>query len=187
MTFSLLPGHGVVFVHLEAAIFLEIQIHSSLASSGLFCNESRYVKRRWGVTGFQRAVSGTAPSLDITLRGWNLTSFTSSLGPITHDHLKLRRHGCDSNLCNYSRKPFRRLDHSQLLYSSVHNTADVHSLDFAAHCIPFLSATPPSSQTMVSQRFHSPLYLYTHQYLLQCLSNTVSNGGRQTHRCSFID
>lgn len=122
ITFSLRPGHGAVFVHLENAIFLEVQIYSSIASPELFCNESRYVKRWWGVTGFQGAISGTTPSLDITLRGWNLTSFTSSLDPA--DHLNTYgRHGCDSNLCNCSRQPFCRLDHSQFLYSFVHNTA----------------------------------------------------------------
>lgn len=55
------------------------------------------------------------------------------------------RYGCDSNLCNCSRKPFCRLDHNQFLYSFVHNTADVHSLDFAAHCTPFHPATSPST------------------------------------------
>ena len=41
------------------------------------------------------------------------------------------------------------------------STADIHSLDFATDCIPFLPGTPPSSWAMVSQRFHSPLYLRT--------------------------
>ena len=69
----------------------------------------------------------------------------------------------------------------------MHNTADVHSLDFAAHCTPFHPATPPSSWAVVSQRFHSPLYLHPHQYFLQYLSNTLSGGGKQTHRYPFVD
>ena len=40
---------------------------------------------------------------------------------------------------------------------------------------------------MVSQRFHSPLYLHTPQYLLQCLWDRVNNGGRQTNRHPFVD
>ena len=97
------------------------------------------------------------------------------------------RYGCDSNLCNRSRKPFCRLDHNQFLYSFMHNTADVHSLDFAAHCTPFHPETPPSSWAVVSQRVHSPLYSHPHEYLLQYLSNTLSGGGKQTHSYPFVD
>ena len=96
-------------------------------------------------------------------------------------------HGCDSNLRNCSPKPFCCLDHSQFLYSIVHNTANIHGLDFAADCIPFLPGVPPSNWAMVSQRFHSPLYLHTPQYLLQCLWDRVNNGGRQTNRHPFVD
>ena len=68
ITFSLLSSHDIVFVHLKAIIFLEIQIHSFLASSKLFCNKSRYIKRRWSVIEFQRVVFDIVSSLDITLR-----------------------------------------------------------------------------------------------------------------------
>lgn len=46
------------------------------------------MKHWWGVTGSRRAISGTTPSLDITLRGWDLAPFTFGLGRITDDHLK---------------------------------------------------------------------------------------------------
>ena len=92
--------------------------------------------------------------------------------------------GCDSNLRDCRPKPLCRLDYSQFL--CLHNTADIHGLNFAAHCIPFLPGTPPSSWAIVSQRFYSPLYLRTHQYLLQCLLDRVNNGGRQTHRYPLI-
>ena len=45
------------------------------------------MKHWWSVTGFRRAISGTTPSLDITLRGWDLASLAFSPGPITDDHL----------------------------------------------------------------------------------------------------
>ena len=84
------------------------------------------MKHWWAVTGFRRAISGTTPSLDITLRGWDLASF-------------------------------------------MHNTADIHSLNFAAHSTPFHPTTPPSSWAMISLKFHSLLYIHPHQYLLQAV------------------
>lgn len=45
------------------------------------------MKHWWAVTGFRRAISGTTPSLDIILRGWDLASFILSMGPIIDDHL----------------------------------------------------------------------------------------------------
>ena len=69
----------------------------------------------------------------------------------------------------------------------MHNTADVHSLNFAAHYTPFHPETPPSSWAVVSQRVHSPLYSHPHEYLLQYLSNTLSGGGKQTHSYPFVE
>lgn len=89
MTFSLLPGHGVVFVHLETAIADgDPNPLVSFASSALFCTGSRYVKQWWGVTGFQSAISGTTLSLDIILPGRRTTPFNSVLARITKRYLK---------------------------------------------------------------------------------------------------
>ena len=72
MTFSLLPGQGVVFVHLAMAYGGDPNPLVTFASSALFCTGSRFVKHWWGVTGFQCAISGTTFSLDIILRDGTL-------------------------------------------------------------------------------------------------------------------
>lgn len=46
------------------------------------------MKHWWGITGFECAISGTPSSVDIVLRGYNTTPFTSPCAQVTKNHPK---------------------------------------------------------------------------------------------------
>lgn len=87
MMFSLLPYHGAVLVHLEAAIFTEVQIHLSFRRSELFCSKSRF----WNTDGGLQNPDALFLAQHLAIYhspGMDLALFTFSLGRIIDDHLK---------------------------------------------------------------------------------------------------
>lgn len=92
ITFSLRPGHGAVFAHLEAAMVFRGPHPLILCDSGLFYNGSRHVKRWWGVAGFQCANSGNTLAKYHSLRTEPYFLFFCSCPPASETY---RSHGRD--------------------------------------------------------------------------------------------